>query len=91
MIDDITIIWILLPFVVGFSIYLLPRWNRYFALAIAALSVVYSIGLLWSLEPFTLELLDSFGVTLMFDELSGYFILMNGLVTGAVLPNLRTE
>ena len=85
MIDDITIIWILLPFVVGFSIYLLPRWNRYFALAIAGLSVVYSIGLLWSLEPFTLELLDSFGVTLMFDELSGYFILMNGLVTGAVL------
>ncbi|BAW97540.1 multisubunit Na+/H+ antiporter, subunit D1 [[Synechococcus] sp. NIES-970] len=82
---SLTIIWLILPFMVGFSIYLLPRWNRYFAVAIAALSVLYGCGQFFGWEPFSLTLTDSFGVTLMFDQLTSYFILMNGLVTAAVI------
>ncbi|NEQ54190.1 MAG: cation:proton antiporter, partial [Leptolyngbya sp. SIO3F4] len=36
-------------------------------------------------EPETLRLLDNFGVTLVVDSLSGFFILTNGLVTAAVI------
>ncbi|MBV5260666.1 cation:proton antiporter [Synechococcus moorigangaii CMS01] len=83
--SQVTIVWLIVPFMVGFSIYLLPRWNRYFALAIAVLSVLYGCGLLFGAQDFSLKLLDSFGVTLQLDDLSGYFILMNGFVTAAVV------
>ncbi|MER3494011.1 MAG: cation:proton antiporter, partial [Mastigocladus sp. ERB_26_2] len=79
-----TIAWIGLPFFVGFIIYLLPKLDRYLALGMALVSGGYAL-LLFAEPPLTLQLLDNFGVTLVIDQLSGYFILTNALVTAAVI------
>ena len=81
----LTIAWIALPLLVGFSIYLLPKLDRYLAMGVVLVSVGYGLALLQRSEAITLRLLDSFGVTLFADSLSGYFILGNALVTAAVL------
>lgn len=81
----LTIVWIALPLFLGLIIYLLPRVDRVLALGTALVSVAYGIRLLVTQAPLTLELLDNFGVSLVADELSGYFILTNGLVTAAVI------
>ena len=80
-----TIVWIALPFLVGFSIYLLPRLDRPLALGVTLVSLVYG-GMLFG-QPIGLDiaLLDSFGVTLLADNLSAWFILTNALVTAAVV------
>ena len=88
-----TITWIALPFVVGFVIYLLPKLDRYLGLGVALASAAYALQLFldpalsyaYGKSPPTLQLLDSFGVTLAVDQLSGYFILTNALVTAAVI------
>jgi multicomponent Na+:H+ antiporter subunit D len=82
--STITIAWIALPFLVGFAIYLLPKLDRYLALGIATISAVYALQLFIE-PPITLKLLDNFGVTLTVDQLSGFFILTNALVTLAVI------
>jgi len=79
-----TIAWIALPFFVGFVAYLFPKLDRILAMGIALVSGAYA-SLLFVASPLTLELLDSFGVTLIADQLSGYFILTNALVTAAVI------
>jgi multicomponent Na+:H+ antiporter subunit D len=81
----LTIIWIVFPFLAGFIIYLLPRLARYFALCSAIFSVVYTLQLVITRSPLNLRLLDNFGVSLVLDPLSGFFILTNGLVTAAVI------
>ncbi len=83
--NTITIAWIALPFLVGFSIYLLPKLDRYLALGMAIVSTGYALGLFFTQSSLTLKLLDNFGVTLAVDRLSGFFILTNGLVTAAVI------
>ncbi|HEY9848449.1 MAG TPA: cation:proton antiporter [Leptolyngbyaceae cyanobacterium] len=83
--NTITIAWIGLPFLVGFSIYLLPKLDRYLALGMAIVSTGYALGLFFTQSSLTLKLLDNFGVTLAVDRLSGFFILTNGLVTAAVI------
>ncbi|WP_315790904.1 cation:proton antiporter [Fischerella sp. JS2] len=80
-----TIAWIGLPFFMGFIIYLLPTLDRYLALGIALVSGGYALQLFADRSPLTLQLLDNFGVTLVIDQLSGYFILTNALVTVAVI------
>ncbi|MEP0883780.1 cation:proton antiporter [Trichocoleus sp. ST-U3] len=82
---SITIAWIALPFFLGFTIYLLPKLDRYLALLTAFVSAGYAFQLFAEQSPLTLELLDHFGVTLIVDQLSGYFILTNALVTAAVI------
>ena len=89
---NMTITWIALPFVVGFAIYLLPKLDRYLALGVTLVSAAYALQLFadpslkfgYDQSPLTLQLLDNFGVTLAVDQLSGYFILTNALVTAAV-------
>ncbi len=81
----ITIAWIAFPFFVGFVIYLLPKLARWLALAIALISVAYAIQIFLLASPLDIQLLDSFGVTLIVDQLSGFFILTNALVTTAVI------
>jgi multicomponent Na+:H+ antiporter subunit D len=81
----LTTIWIALPFLVGFGIYLLPKLDRALALAVASTSIAYGCWQLLAPADLTLALLDRFGVTLMVDSLSGCFILTNGLVTAAVV------
>ena len=81
----ITIIWATLPFFLGFTIYLIPKLDRYLALLGTVVSFTYALILFIQRSPITLELVDNFGVTLAIDELSGYFILTNALVTAAVI------
>ncbi|NEP59221.1 MAG: cation:proton antiporter [Symploca sp. SIO2G7] len=83
--NTITVAWIALPFLVGFSIYLIPKLDRYLALGVALASFGYGLERILSSSPLTLQLLDNFGVTLVVDSLSAYFILTNALVTAAVI------
>ncbi|MGJ3248900.1 MAG: cation:proton antiporter [Elainellaceae cyanobacterium] len=81
----ITIAWIALPFFIGFSIYLLPKLSRHLTLGVALISLGYALQQLFDPISQTLHLLDRFGVTLLIDPLSGFFILTNALVTAAVI------
>ncbi|HSM81913.1 MAG TPA: cation:proton antiporter [Nodosilinea sp.] len=80
-----TMLWITLPFFVGFSIYLLPQGDRILALAVTLVSMGYAMALFWQPVPLDWRLLDNFGVTLSADSLSAFFILTNALVTAAVI------
>jgi multicomponent Na+:H+ antiporter subunit D len=83
--STLTVVWVALPFFLGFVSYLLPKLDRYLALSIAVISASYAGRLLIEPNPQTWKLLDHFGVTLRVDPLSGYFILTNALVTAAVI------
>ncbi len=83
--NTLTISWLILPFWVGFVSYLVPKLDRYLALGVTLASIAYSSQWLLSTDALTLELLDNFGVTLVVDSLSGYFIITNALVTLAVI------
>lgn len=80
-----TIAAIAIPLFIGFSIYLLPKLDRYLALGVVLVSVAYGLTLIYQPGTLELQLLDSFGVRLLADSLSGYFILGNALVTAAVV------
>ncbi len=90
---NITIAWLTLPFLIGFVIYLFPKGDRILALGIALVSAAYAVQILIerlgsaypSRSLFNLQLLDNFGVALTVDQLSGFFILTNALVTAAVI------
>ena len=82
---NLTIAWIALPLFVGFVIYLFPKLDRLLALAITIVSAVYAYLVFVSPAALEIQLLDNFGVTLFVDQLSGFFILTNALVTAAVL------
>lgn len=84
-IATLTIVWITLPLFVGLSIYIFPRRGRLLGMGAAIASCAYGITLIVSQDSFPLELLNSFGVTLLADPLSGFFVLTNGLVTAAVV------
>jgi multicomponent Na+:H+ antiporter subunit D len=81
----LTLLWITLPFLLGFLIYLLPRWKRPLSLCAALASAGFAAQLLIVQVPLSLRLLDNFGVSLVLDPLAGYFILTNALVTAAVV------
>jgi multicomponent Na+:H+ antiporter subunit D len=81
----LTMIWMALPFLLGLVIYLLPRLDRVLAMGVAIASFAYGLKLILDESAITLELLDSFGVTLGLDPLGGFFILTNGIVTAAVI------
>ena len=82
---ELTIAWIALPFFIGFVIYLLPQWGRWLALATALVSTVYALTIFLQPSSLEIQLLDNFGVSLIIDQLSGFFILTNALVTAAVV------
>jgi len=83
--STITIAWIGFPFFVGFLIFLLPKLDRYLTMLGAIASAGYALLLFAEKSPLKLQLLDNFGVTLELDDLTGYFVLTNALVTAAVL------
>ncbi|MEM9152865.1 MAG: cation:proton antiporter, partial [Cyanobacteria bacterium P01_F01_bin.3] len=83
--NQILNIWLFLPFLVGFGIYLIPKVDRLLALAVALSSLVVGLHAAVNADTLTLQLVDSFGVTLTLDELSGFFILTNAVVTIAVV------
>ncbi|RUT04350.1 monovalent cation/H+ antiporter subunit D [Dulcicalothrix desertica PCC 7102] len=81
----ITIAWIALPFFLGFVIYLFPKLDKFLALCGTVISGAYALKLFVENSPIKLQLVDHFGVILLVDQLTGYFILTNALVTTAVL------
>jgi multicomponent Na+:H+ antiporter subunit D len=83
--NTLTIAWIGFPFFIGFIIYLIPKLDKYLALLGAIASAAFAFQLFVMPSAVTLELLNNFGVTLLVDRLSGYFILTNALVTAAVV------
>lgn len=88
MIDEltyITIAWIALPFLTAFTIYLLPKFDRMLSLGIGLVSAIYVVVIFLQTSPLNIQLLDNFGVSLTIDQLSGFFILTNALVTAAVI------
>ncbi len=85
MMNTITIAWIALPFFLGFLIFIFPKLNRHLTLWGAIASFAFGLQLFFQPSPIQLNLLDNFGVTLQADQLSGYFILTNALVTAAVI------
>ncbi len=82
---NMTIAWMALPFFVGFLIYLLPKLDRLLALGMALVSAAYAALVFLEPSPLDIKLLDNFGVTLAVDQLSGFFIITNALVTAAVI------
>ena len=82
---NMTIAWITAAFFVGFVIYLFPKLDRWLALGIALCSAAYALSLFWLGSSLEIQLLDNFGVTLLVDRLSGWFILTNALVTAAII------
>ena len=82
---EITISWIALPFFIGFVIYLLPQLDRWLAIVTALISAIYTFFIFLEPSPLTIQLLDNFGVSLIIDQLSGFFILTNALVTAAII------
>lgn len=83
--NNFTIAWVTLPFILGFVTYLLPKFDKYLGLFTVLISLTYSLTIFLTKQSFNLELLDNFGVTLTVDNLSGYFILTNSIVTLAVI------
>ena len=81
----ITLAWVFFPLLVGFSVYLFPKLARVLSLAVALASLPYGLWHVVRQSALTIQLVDSFGVNLLADELSGYFILTNALVTTAVI------
>ncbi|HBR00865.1 MULTISPECIES: cation:proton antiporter [unclassified Roseofilum] len=81
----LTIAWLALPFIVGLGIYLLPRLDWVLAFGATLVSLAYATFVFRQPEPIPLELLDSFGVTLIADRQTGFFVLTNALVCMAVL------
>ena len=77
--------WIAITFFVGFVIYLLPQLSRWLALGVALVSAGCACQIFLTSSPINIQLLDNFGVNLIVDQLSGFFILTNALVTTAVI------
>jgi multicomponent Na+:H+ antiporter subunit D len=82
--ESVAITWVAIPFFLGFVIYLVPKIDRYLALGVTIISAAYALQIFATESSLTLQLLDNFGVTLIIDQLSAYFILTNALVTAAV-------
>lgn len=82
---SVTLLWVALPFFAGFLLYLIPKIDRALAISVALISLGYGLQRMFAPLPLEAQLLDHFGVTLLVDELSGYFILTNALVTTAVI------
>ena len=82
---NMTIPWIASSFFIGFIIYLLPKLDRWLALLISLVSAAYAAQIFLADVSLEIQLLDSFGVTLIVDRLSAWFILTNALVTTAVI------
>ncbi|MGY6530781.1 MAG: cation:proton antiporter [Cyanobacterium sp.] len=82
---NLTIIAILLPLFAGFLVYLINKIDRVFCFLTVSFSAFYASYILLNEIDTPIQLLDNFGVQLLINNLSGYFILTNAFVTGAVI------
>lgn len=81
----VTLLWIVSPFLLGFMIYLLPKFDRILAFLGVGISAVYAAFIFLENEPVTLRLVDHFGVSLLLDPLASFFVLTNALVSASVI------
>ncbi len=81
----LTIIWVVISLFCGLVIYLIPKLDRYIALGVTLVTIGYALNLFFTQLPLNLVLIDNFGISLMIDDLSRYFILTNGLITAIVI------
>ncbi len=81
---NLTIAWLVLPFIASFLVYLFSRFYRVMALMVSFASMAYSAEIFSLSSPWHFILLDHFGVSLTIDEMSAFFILTNAMVTLAV-------
>ena len=81
----LSIVWLVLPLVVGFGIYLFPKVDRILTMGVAIASFAVGLPLIIGQTSLNLSLLDSFGVSLRLDAQGGFFILTNALITAAVI------
>lgn len=79
------IAWIAIPLFFGFAVYLLPRLDRILAFTVMLFSVCVGLFQISLPSPLTMQLVDSFGVSLLINQMSGYFVLLNALVMMAVV------
>ncbi len=83
--NTLTITCLVLPLITGFIIFLLPKLDRYLGIVTVICTGVYSLFILITQAQIDLKLIDSFGITLLVDQQSGYFMLTNALITLAVI------
>ncbi|EDX86661.1 NADH-Ubiquinone/plastoquinone (complex I), various chains domain protein [Synechococcus sp. PCC 7335] len=79
------IAWLAIPLFVGFAVYLLPQLDRASAFTVMLVSICVGLFQVSLPSPLTMQLVDSFGVTLLVNQMSGYFVLLNALVMMAVV------
>ncbi|MEM8503911.1 MAG: cation:proton antiporter [Cyanobacteria bacterium P01_D01_bin.1] len=83
--ENTIVAWIALPLFVGFAVYLLPGLARLLALAVVLGSAGMGLYQITLPSELTMQLVDSFGISLLVNQTSGYFVLLNALVMTAVV------
>jgi multicomponent Na+:H+ antiporter subunit D len=83
--NHLTVVWVASAFFLGFLVYFLPPLTRPLVLMEGFFSLGYGLTLARQTEPVQLRLLDHFGVSLFLDDLTGFFIITNALLTIAVI------
>lgn len=83
--NTLTIGWLAGAFFLAFTTYLIPRFAKVFSFLVVIFSLGYGLALAAIKTPVSLRLLDNFGVSLLLDELTVFFVLTNALITLAVV------
>jgi multicomponent Na+:H+ antiporter subunit D len=78
------VIWLLAPYLAAFTVALLPALSRPLILLCVLSTALLGAWLLMDGAGHQLLLLQQYGVSLSFDRLAGWFLLLNGLVCLAV-------
>ncbi|BAQ65044.1 cation:proton antiporter [Geminocystis sp. NIES-3709] len=82
---NLTILWIIIPLLLGFLTYLIPKFDKYLALFGVLISIIYSFLITLYDRSLSFKILDNFGVTFTVDNLTIYFILTNAIVSSSVI------
>ncbi|MCP9863421.1 proton-conducting membrane transporter [Synechococcus sp. Cruz-7E5] len=83
--SDLTIAWLLLPFLAAFLAALVPRLGRPLILLVVATTLAMALAAWQGWLPSDLLLLGPFGVRLQLDQLASPLLLLTALVSAAVL------
>ena len=78
------VVWLLAPYIAAFTVALLPALSLPLTLLCSLTTAVLGGWLLVSDAGLQLLLLEQYGVSLSFDSLAGWFLLLGGLVNLAV-------
>jgi len=85
------IVWLVLPFLMAFTGALLPGIETTLALIVPVATVLAGLFGAMAAEPLNLQLVGPYGVALLLDRFVAPFLILNGLVTAAVLLDRRSR